>query len=71
MIQWYTSLSAMKTDTDLNGRSPYTRFIQRYVNRSKMTFEAIWNKHTMGFHVRGPLFPAACVEQPSSAPPKF
>ena len=24
-------LSAMEKDTDLNGRSPYTRFIQRYV----------------------------------------
>jgi len=26
-------LNAMETDTDLNGRSPYTRFIQRYVMR--------------------------------------
>jgi hypothetical protein len=37
----------------------------------KPPFEAIWDEHTLGYHVRGPLFAIACVEKPSSAPPKF
>ena len=34
-------------------------------------FESIWDKHAVGYHVRGPLFSISCVEQQSSAPPKF
>ena len=44
------------------------------LDKSSMTkppFEAVWNKQVVGYHVRGPLFPTACAEQPSSAPPKF
>jgi len=40
-------------------------------SRTKPPFKAIWNKQHVGYHVRGPLFSAACAEQPSSAPPKF
>ena len=40
-------------------------------NPAKPPFEAIWNKHSVGYHVRGPLFSTVCVELPSSAPPKF
>ena len=40
-------------------------------NPAKPPFEAIWNKHSVGYHVRGPLFLTAYVESPSSAPPKF
>jgi len=38
---------------------------------TKPPFETIWDKHVVGYHVRGPLFSIACAEQPSSAPPKF
>jgi len=44
------------------------------LDRSKTTkplFKAIWEKHTVGYHVREPLFSIACAEQPSSVPPKF
>ena len=35
------------------------------LDRSSMTkppFETFWNKHAVGYHVRGPLIPTACVE---------
>ena len=44
------------------------------LDRSSMTkppFETIWTKHSVGYHVGGPLFSTACAESPSSAPPKF
>jgi len=44
------------------------------LDKSSMTkppFEAIWNKQLVGYHVRGPRFPTASPERPSSAPPKF
>ena len=31
-------------------------------NAAKPPFEVIWNKHTVGYHVRKPLFSIACVE---------
>ena len=38
---------------------------------TKPPFEVIFDNRSMGYHVRGPLFSTACVEWPSSAPPKF
>ena len=38
---------------------------------TKPPFETIWDTHAVGYHVRGPLFSTACVEYPSSVPPKF
>ena len=38
---------------------------------TKLLFESIWEKHTVGYHVRGPLFSMACAEWSSSVPPKF
>ena len=35
------------------------------LDRSEITkppFEEIWNEHTLGYHVRGPLFSLACIE---------
>ena len=31
-------------------------------NLAKPPFEVIWNKHAVGYDVRGPLFSTACVE---------
>jgi len=31
-------------------------------NTAKPPFEVIWNKHAVGYHVRGALFSTSCVE---------
>ena len=40
------------------------RYLLDRYNTTKPPFEAIWNKHSMGYHVRGPLFSMARAEWP-------
>ena len=35
--------------------------LDRSTSILKPPFEAVWNEDSMGHHVRGPLFPMACV----------
>ena len=38
------------------------RYLLDRSNSTKPPFEAIWNKHSMGYRVRVPLFSIACAE---------
>ena len=38
------------------------RYLLDRSNSTKPPFEAIWNKHSMGYHVRVALFSIACAE---------
>ena len=38
------------------------RYLLYRSNTTKPLFKAIWNKRSMGYRVRGPLFPMACAE---------
>ena len=38
------------------------RYLLDGSNTTKPPFEAIWNKHSMGYHVRVPLLLMACAE---------
>ena len=40
-------------------------------NTTKPPFKTIWDKHAVGYHVRGSISSIPCAEQRSSAPPNF
>ena len=48
--------------TGLSATDLVYRTIATKLPRTKLPFESIWERHTVGYHVRGPLFSIACAE---------